>query len=339
MRVKAVMIRILLNLAHDKRTIGLMIFAPILVLTFMSFIFNGSDYHPKIGIVNAPIDFVKKLEDMDAVVVRYSENNADEIVLSSKVDAIVNYEHGVPKIMLEGSDSAKNKAVINLVKNASGQLSFAMVEPDITYVYGYKDMSSFDNFGAILIGFFVFFFVFLISGIAFLNERNTGTLERLLATPIRRWEIVFGYILGFGGFTVIQSALIAWFAINVLHVMMVGSFALVLLITILTAMAALSIGTFISAFANNEMQMIQFIPIIIVPQVFFSGLFDLSTMSPWMQTLGRFTPLWYSADALKNIMIRGKGWSYIYVDALFLGGTCLFFIAANILALKKHRKI
>ena len=58
MRVKAIMIRILLQLAHDKRTIGLMILAPILVLTLMSFIFDGSDYHPKIGIINAPISFV-----------------------------------------------------------------------------------------------------------------------------------------------------------------------------------------------------------------------------------------------------------------------------------------
>lgn len=121
--------------------------------------------------------------------------------------------------------------------------------------------------------------------------------------------------------------------------MMVGSFALVLIITILTAMTALSIGTFISAFAENEMQMIQFIPIVIVPQVFFSGLFDLSTMTPLLQIVGRFTPLWYSADALRNIMIRGKGWSSIAFDVMILCIYCIFFIIANILALKKHRKI
>lgn len=85
--------------------------------------------------------------------------------------------------------------------------------------------------------------------------------------------------------------------------------------------------------------MIQFIPIIVVPQVFFSGLFDLSTMAPWLRVLGRFTPLWYTADALRNIMIRGKGWKDIYMDALFLSITCIFFVIANIFALKKHRKI
>ncbi|MFA9424379.1 MAG: ABC transporter permease, partial [Sedimentibacter sp.] len=140
-------------------------------------------------------------------------------------------------------------------------------------------------------------------------------------------------------FTIIQSALIAWYSIEVLNLMMIGSFGLVLITTILTAMSALSIGTFISVFAENEMQMIQFIPIVIVPQVFFSGLFDLSTMSPLLQVIGRFTPLWYSADALKNIMIRGMGWSSIRFDVLILSLFSIFFTIANIVALKKHRKI
>lgn len=117
--------------------------------------------------------------------------------------------------------------------------------------------------------------------------------------------------------------------------MMIGSFILVLLITILTAMVALTIGTFISAFANNELQMIQFIPIIVVPQVFFSGIFDLSTMSPFLQYFARLMPLWYSADALRSIMVRGKGWNDIVFDALILILISAFFTIINILVLKK----
>lgn len=338
MRTRAVMIRILLQLKHDKRTIGLMVFAPILVLTLMSFIFGGSTYHPKIGVINAPLQFVNSLENEDASVVRYSEAGASEALYNGELDAVIDFENGIPNVEMEGSDPSKSRSVQSLVKSASMKAG-AAVTMEISYLFGYEDMSTFDNFGPILIGFFVFFFVFLVSGIAFLGERNSGTLERLMATPIRRWEIVAGYILGFGVFTILQSALIAWFSIEVLHIMMVGSFALVLLMTILTAMTALTIGIFISAFANNEMQMIQFVPIIIVPQVFFSGLFDLSTMDPWLQAIGRFTPLWYVADALKSIMIRGKGWDAISFDVLILASICLFFIAANILTLKKYRKI
>jgi len=338
-RVKAIVIRILLQLAHDKRTIGLMILAPILVLTLMSFIFDGSNYHPKIGIINAPISIVNKLEDNDAKIIRYTENDAYYALSLSEVDAIINFENGIPKITLEGSDPSKSQSVIKLVQNATQQPASIAAKPDITYLYGYENMSSFDNFGPILIGFFVFFFVFLVAGVSFLGERTSGTLERILSTPLRRWEIVLGYLLGFGAFTIIQSALIAWYSINVLNIMMIGSFSLVILVTILTAMVALSIGTFISAFANNELQMIQFIPIIVVPQVFFSGLFDLSTMSTWLQSFGHFMPLWYSADALRNIMIRGKGWGDVSFDVLILLLICIFFMVLNILALKKYRKI
>lgn len=340
MRVKAIMIRILLQLAHDKRTIGLMILAPILVLTLLSFVFDGSNYHPKIGIINAPLSFVNKLEDNDAKVIRLTENDGDITLKTSEIDALINFEGGIPKITLEGSDPSKSQAVIKLTQNALSLSGLSkIVAPDITYLYGYENMAAFDNYGPILIGFFVFFFVFLIAGVAFLKERTTGTLERILATPLRRWEIIIGYFFGFGSFTIIQSALIAWFSINILHIMMVGSFSLVLIITILTAMVALTIGTFISAFANNELQVIQFIPIIVVPQVFFSGLFDLSTMPAWLQSFGKFMPLWYSADALRNIMIRGKGLEDILFDSFILIMICLFFTLANILALKKYRKI
>lgn len=338
MRVQAVMVRILRQLGHDKRTIGLMIMAPILVLSLLSYIFNGSEYHPKIAVINAPLSYVNRLEDHDAVVTRMNENEAWAAVAASEVDGVINFESGVPHILLEGSDPAKSGAVLKLSQNALGG-EMGGVEPDVTYLYGYENMSTFDNFGPILIGFFVFFFVFLVSGVSFLGERDTGTLERILATPLRRWELVMGYMLGFGVFTVLQSALIAWYSIHLLHVMMMGSFFLVLLITILTALAALTIGTFLSAFAESELQMIQFIPIVVVPQVFFSGLFDLGTMTPWLRYFGRLMPLWYSADALRNIMIRGKGFRDIAFDAVVLAAFCALFAYLNVLALKKHRKI
>jgi ABC-2 type transport system permease protein len=172
-----------------------------------------------------------------------------------------------------------------------------------------------------------------------LKERTSGTLERLLATPLKRWEIVIGYILGFGIFTMLQATLIAWFSTQVLGLMLMGSFWFVLLITLLMSLTALTLGIFLSAFANTEFQMIQFIPLVIVPQIFFSGLFNIDNMAEWMQWLSKIMPLTYGADALKNIMIRGKGWDAIAIDAYVLIGLSLFFMVANVLALRKHRKI
>jgi ABC-2 type transport system permease protein len=213
------------------------------------------------------------------------------------------------------------------------------LKPSISYLHGSSDMAAFDNFGPVLIGYFSFFFVFLIAGVAFLRERTGGTLERLLATPLRRWEIVVGYVGGFGLFTMLQAALIAWFSIEILDIMMAGSFGLVLLVTLLLALTALTLGTFLSAFANNEFQMIQFIPLIIVPQIFFSGLFNMDTMIDWLRWLSVIMPLTYGAEALRDIMIRGAGWGDIAREVYVLAGFSVAFMLANILALKKHRSI
>ena len=130
-------------------------------------------------------------------------------------------------------------------------------------------------------GFFVFLFVFLISGIALLRERTTGTLERVLSTSIRRSEIVLGYLIGYGIFAIIQTLIIVLFSIYLLNINLAGSLWYVILINICLAITALSMGIFISTFANSEFQMIQFIPLV-VPQVFFSGIFPLENMPDWL---------------------------------------------------------
>lgn len=318
-----------------------MIVAPMLILTLMSLVFNGKTYEPDIAVVDVSDAILTKLEANDANIVEYTSSEAEQALKNAEIDAIFRMEDGKPSVMLEGSDPSVNKSVILLLQKIAQDLSPAagIMEPNITFLHGSQDMAAFDNFGPVLVGFFVFFFVFLVSGIAFLRERTGGTLERLLATPLRRWELVAGYLAGFGIFTMIQAALIAWFAINVLHMMMAGSFFFVLLITLLMAMTALTLGTFLSAFANNEFQMIQFIPLIVVPQVFFSGLFNMDTMAEWLQWIGVVMPLTYGADALRDIMIRGGGWPDIAVDVYVLVGFSLFFIIANVLALRKHRKI
>ncbi|MNJ46367.1 Inner membrane transport permease YbhR [compost metagenome] len=245
------------------------------------------------------------------------------------------------QIVLEGSDPSVNKAVIMLLQKLGEGLQPDMntEKLNITYLHGSENMTAIDQFGPILIGFFIFFFVFLISGVSFLRERTTGTLERLLSTPLRRWELVLGYIGGFGIFTIIQALLISWFCIKVLGILMIGAFVYVLLLTLLLSMTALTLGTLLSAYANNELQMIQFIPLIIVPQLFLSGLFPLETLPAWLQKLGLIMPLTYGTNALSDVMIRGKGWDAIAGNVIVLAGFSVLFILLNIAALRKHRKI
>lgn len=331
--------RILKQLIRDKRTIGLLIFAPILVLTMLYFVFTGDDYIPRIGLVDAPEPFVEQMDDSKAAITIFKEEGeAEEKVAAQELDAYIAFVDNQPELVLEGSDPTVTGATMEWVQEAfqPGQQE-NMPQLKVETVFGSDDMGQFDYFGPVLLGFFVFFFVFLIAGVSFLRERTTGTLERLLATPLRKWEIVVGYVIGFGIFTMIQSTIIASYAVYVLGMVMEGAFFHVLLVILLLSFTALSLGILLSTFAHNELQMMQFIPIIVVPQIFFSGLFNLETVAEWLSWISYITPLYYAADALRDIMVRGYGFAEIYMNLIILLGFTLFFIMMNILVLRKFR--
>ncbi|MBR0597722.1 ABC transporter permease [Sinanaerobacter chloroacetimidivorans] len=340
MRIKAMVLRILNQLRNDKRTLALILCAPLLLLTLIYFILDSSTTDLNVGVINAPQQYVENLYENNIIPIRCSESEAMQMLKDQQIIAAVKMISGKVYIDLDGGNSTKATAALSSMEAAKKAMSSSMERADlkteINYVYGASDLEMFDNFGSLLIGFLVFFFTFLISGISFLQERTTGTLEKLLSTPIKRWEIVVGYVLGFGIVTVIQSSIIAFFVVYVLDIMMIGSLWLVLLITLLSAMTALTLGMLLSTLAASEFQMIQFIPIVVVPQVFFTGLFDLS---PEWAAVGKVMPLYYVADALDKVMIRGSRFSDIVFDvALLLGLTTLFMILNTIL-LKRYRRI
>jgi len=210
---------------------------------------------------------------------------------------------------------------------------------ETNYVYGNKDTVFFDVLSPILVGFFVFFFVFIISGIGLLRERTTGTLERLLSTPIRRGEIVTAFLAGYGMFAVIQTVIVVFYSINVLGIVLVGSIWNVLLINLLLALVALSLGILLSTFAASEFQMMQFIPIAVVPQIFFAGIFPLEGMADWLQVIAKVFPMYYAGNALRGVMYKGFSFYEISGDLLALVIFAGIFILLNIFSLKKYRKL
>ncbi|MCQ6558199.1 ABC transporter permease [Paenibacillus mendelii] len=339
MRIRALAIRIIRQFVRDKRTLALLFLAPLLILTLMKLVFNGQAVEPQIGTLNMPPQLVDRLEQAGAAIITFREAaDAASAIANGSLDAVLTLDAGKPAIQLEGSDPAMNKTVLMLLQRTLQEAS-PNVQAAVSYLHGSEEMTSFDSFGPVLVGFFSFFFVFMLAGVSFLRERTSGTLERLLATPIRRYEVVAGYLSGFGLFTLLQAALIAWFAIDILGLYMDGSIWLVLLINLLLSLTALTLGTLLSSYAGSEFQIIQFIPLVVVPQVFFSGLFSLEAMTPWLQKLSYAMPLYYGADAMRSIMLRGAGWGSIQTDVYVLLGFSTVFALLNVAALRKHRAI
>ncbi|WP_144554085.1 ABC transporter permease [Bacillus sp. X1(2014)] len=351
MRVFALVKRIFRQMFRDKRTLALLFLAPLLILTLMYFLFNGSSVEPKLGVNGVDNNLVSVLKKADIQVKQY-ENVNSETVVDDDLDGLLEQENGRLKLTLQNNDPSKAKGLqmkvsqavaaqsqAKLIQQNPAAAGLAQQSIDIDYVYGDADTVFFDVLSPILVGFFVFFFVFIISGIGLLRERTTGTLERLMSTPIRRWEIVTAYLVGYGIFAVIQTMIVVFYSINVLDIVLAGSIGNVLLINLILALVALSLGILLSTFAASEFQMIQFIPIAVIPQIFFAGIFPLEGMANWLQAVAKVIPMYYAGDALKAVMYKGLGFSEISGDLLALLIFAVIFIVLNIFSLKKYRKL
>lgn len=356
-RFKAILIRVLKELIRDKRTLALMLIAPIIVLSLMNIVFDSnSETHVKIGFdQTVPSTLVDQFSSDEVKVKQYTTNSDyKEKILNDKLDAFVTLDQSTFRITYandEPANTAKIKGLIQNVLTADKVKDLSLnvqklaaetghkVSIENSYIYGGANSSFFDQIFPILIGFFVFFFVFLVSGIALLRERTSGTLERLLATPVKRSEIVLGYLVGYGSFAIIQTLIIIFFSIHVLNLQIVGSLWWVIVTNILIALTALVIGIFVSTFASSEFQMVQFIPLVVVPQVFFSGLIALDSMADWVRYISYIFPLSYAGNALTNIMIKGQGWNEISFDLGILMLFILVFTFLNIIGLKRYRKV
>lgn len=340
MRTLALIKRIMLQLLRDKRTMALLFFAPLIVLTLMYFFFNGDSQNPKLAVVGGNEPLIAAMEKVSIAAISYDVAD-NKTIITDELDGLLEIKEGSFRVVLENNDPSTSRALLmRITQVASMQAGDdAPANIDAEYIYGDAETAFFDVLGPILVGFFVFFFVFLISGIGLLKERVSGTLERLLATPIRRWEIVLAYLTGFGIFAIIQTIIVVFYSIQVLDMVMVGQVWHVIIVNLLLALVALSLGILLSTFASSEFQMVQFIPVIVIPQIFFAGIIPLEGMADWLQNLSRIMPLYYAADALKAIMYRGEGLADVSSNLLALAAFAVVFIFLNIFALKRYRKL
>lgn len=356
-RLSAIVVKVIRELIRDVRTLALMMLAPLFVITLMYFIFDvNNEADIRIGVPDTINEtFVEGLPE-DVEVVPYELAPTMETLLDTdELDAFVDVRDGQIIVTYKNEDPSKTGAVKQIIKTGVQKMKDESIEavmanipdeaeaPTIsieeTYLYGSEDSTFFDKMFPILIGFFVFFFVFLISGIALLRERTMGTMERVLATSVKRSQIIIGYLIGFGIFAILQTMIIVMYSIYLLDMNIAGSIGWVLLINILLALSALSIGMFISTFANTEFQMMQFIPLIIVPQIFFSGIIPLDNIADWISVIGYAFPLRYAGDALTEVMIKGNGFAHIWQDLSVLVLFIVVFVMLDIFGLKKYRRV
>ena len=322
MRILAIAKKVLKELLRDKRTLAMMFLAPILIMWLMNIMFSAnSTTSVTIAAVDVPSSLIENLDDVEHVSVeKYTSVKAAQKDLDNQeVDAILTVDDGTYDVTYANTDSSKTtltrqaiKSVLSLssinqfmsqVKETVAETpSLASLLPtsnasstDLTehYDYGDENTGFFAKMIPILMGFMVFFFVFLISGMALLKERTSGTLDRLLATPVKRSDIVFGYMISYGIIAVIQTVVIVLSTIWLLDIEVVGNIINVIIVNFVLALVALAFGILLSTLAKSEFQMMQFLPLVIMPQLFFSGIIPLDSMADWVQYIGKILPYIY----------------------------------------------
>ena len=176
-----------------------------------------------------------------------------------------------------------------------------------------------------LIAVFVLFFTFVLTGVSFLRERAQGTLERLLTTPVGRADILVGYTTGFFVLAMVQSVIVVTFTLLVLEVNYQGSIWQIWTVLVPLVVVGVSLGVFISTFARNEFQVVQFIPLLMAPQIFLSGVIaEVDKMPAVLEVLAYLLPLTYAVDGLQDIMLRGDSLGSLGLE---LGVLALYVVA------------
>lgn len=187
-----------------------------------------------------------------------------------------------------------------------------------------------------LLAIFPFVIMFIITSITTLRERTTGTLERLMALPIAKLDLVMGYMLAFGLLASIQALLASLVLLYGLDLDVAGPHWLIILIALGDALLGTALGIFVSAFARTEFQAVQFMPALIFPQILIGGLLmPLEQMPAVLEAVARCLPLTYAIDALKSVASHSEVTTEVWHDLLVVAG---FIVAAIVFAAATLRR-
>ena len=342
-RVAALFRRVALEIARDRPSLGLLFIAPMVMSGLVTFIIREGA-RPTIDavIVNAAglpgtvvAGQLRKaiVESGGTVRTTVDEEGARAAIQdgSSSVAIVLPAELASAEtpsiaVITNGLDplgeATELGSLQQTIMRTAASITGATV-PTITHVtvYGAPSSDPIGRFAPAIVGFFAYFFVYILTGVSFLRERTGGTLERLMATPVARGEIVAGYALGFGMFAVIQMAVLLTWVLGTVHVPALGplpefsiglgvatagSALYAFLVVLLLALGAVSLGILISTFARTELQVIESIPIILVPQFLLSGvLFPLSGLPEVIQPLAYVMPVHYAVEGLRQVFVAG----------------------------------
>jgi ABC-2 type transport system permease protein len=233
------------------------------------------------------------------------------------------------------------RRIITQLRHDPRTIAMIIVVPTllITLIYFmYEGQAGvFDRIALTMLGIFPFVVMFLITSIAMLRERTTGTLERLFTTPVGKLDLLFGYGVAFGLAAAVQAAVAAGFAYWALGMQTAGSVGLVILIAVANAVLGVALGLLCSAFARTEFQAVQFMPLIVAPQLLLCGLFvPRDEMAGWLRAISNVLPMSYSVEALTEVGANAEPTGIMWRDLTVVVGAIMVALVLGAATLRRR---
>ncbi len=230
--------------------------------------------------------------------------------------------------------------VLSQVRHDRRTLALLLVVPCVLLgllAWIYDNTPVFDTVGAPLLGMFPFLVMFLVTSIATLRERQSGTLERLLTMPLGKADLLGGYALAFGLLAAVQALIASTFAIWALGLNVAGSAWLLIVVAVVDCLLGTALGLFLSAFAATEFQAVQFLPAFVLPQFLLCGLLvprdRLPDVLRWASDV---LPLSYAVDAMRTITTDRNGTASVLGDAAVVLGFAVALVGLGAATLRRR---
>ncbi|MFW9878615.1 MAG: ABC transporter permease [Candidatus Thorarchaeota archaeon] len=379
-RITAITRKNLQALLHDKRTLGLLIMMPVLMMFLFGYAFGQHVRHVPIKIVNFDeggegipylgindtrfseifINFLREDDRVDIKLLNLETFNLSEEISQiyggndyyALVEIPINFtedmlnfsNHIQISTYLDGSDPQTISSVIGAITEAIGTVineisgEESHLKLDLIYIAGDPKLRPIDSLGPGILSFALFLFMILTVTGGFTKERLTGTLYRVKTTSTSKSEMMIGYLLGNSLIALVQSALLLAISVLFFQIHIVGSIILLFFILFIYAMSCVGLGIFASTFAKNELQAFQFIPLLLIPSMFFSGfIFPINSFPIVFQYVSYIIPMTYSIRISRAIMINGFSIDMFFIDFLIMILLTLVFLVLAIAVFKMKR--
>jgi ABC-2 type transport system permease protein len=205
---------------------------------------------------------------------------------------------------------ATSARVLSQIRHDPRTIVLLLVVPSLLIglmAWIFVNTNQFETVGPALLAIFPFIVMFLITSITTLRERRSGTLERLLTMPLRKFDFIIGYALAFGLLAVAQSLVAVGYAIWICGLTITGNAWLLILVAVANGLLGTTFGLFASAFAATEFQVVQFMPALVFPQILLGGIFiPRSQMPNVLHSISDWLPLTHSIEALQKVATQSN---------------------------------